>query len=505
MTIASEKSEFILTDARLSRPPADIMLKYYAAPGLSAERRRFDEFLQVDLAHATMIAEQGIIGREVARALLRALQDLRCRGEGALSVDPVKGSLLLQIESYLRDTVGEEFSGQLHTGRSRIDQGATVRRLFKRDGTLKVFDGLLELRQALHDLATRHARTVMPGYTHMQHAQPWVFGHYLLSFSFRLEESFDRLNEAYRRLNRNPLGTVGLAGTSWPLDRARTTRFLGFQDIIDNSKLGREAYYAAELVAALSFIMSDLNDLATDLHVWSSSEFGFVETDDAYCGTSSIFPQKKNPVGLEAIKKSAGESVTWLATALATFRAEGTGDQAVRELPIAEQALSSTDASLRLLTGMVATLIVHESRMRSAVESSWSTASNLADALVRRTGIPFREVHHVVGRLVRNCMDAGLSPVDATAGLLSRAAVETIGRPLDVPQELIAQALDPQEFVRTRVTAGSVAPIEVDRMLGRAGELIQGHRHWLSVETQRIASGREALEEAIRNILAGDE
>src|SRR5204862_476792 len=144
---------------------------------------------------------------------------------------------------------------------------------------------------------------------------------------------------------------------------------------------------------------------ATDLHVWSSIEFGMVETHDAYCGTSSIFPQKKNPTALETIKKAAGASVTWPASALAMFRAEGTGDQAVRELPLIDDALASTEAMLDLFAGVLDTLKVHDKRMLAALEGSWCTASNLADVIVRETGLSFRQVHHVVARLVRNCVE----------------------------------------------------------------------------------------------------
>lgn len=160
-------------------------------------------------------------------------------------------------------------------------------------------------------------------------------------------------------MNLNPLGVVGLSGTSWPLNRHRTTELLGFGAVLENSKLGREAFYAADAIASLSFIMATLNDLSTDLHLWSSTEFGFVESDDAYCGTSSMFPQKKNPDGLEAVKKAAGGSVTWLAT----FRAEGTGDQAMRDLPLLDDALETTEGMLELLTGIVSTLVVHQERM----------------------------------------------------------------------------------------------------------------------------------------------
>ncbi len=501
MSFATNQIEFTLAEARLSSPPADRLMKYYVLPALIKERRHFDEFLLVDLAHTTMIAEQGIIDRATAKALIGALHELRGTGEDALVVDPGKGSFLLQVESYLREKVGDQISGQMHTGRSRIDQGATVRRLAERNLTLEVFSALLEMRDAVLTVAEEHSRTVMPGYTHMQQAQPWVFGHYLLSFAYRLEESFVRLSEAYLRMNRNPLGTVGLAGTSWPLDRYRTTQFLGFHDVIENSKLGREAYYAAEVVAALSFIMSDLNDLATDLHIWSSTEFGLVESDDSYCGTSSIFPQKKNPAGLEAVKAASGGAVTWLATALATFRAEGTGDQAIRELPMAEDALFSTFASLELLAGIVSTLSVHQEKMLASVRSSWTTASNLADAIVRETGLPFREVHHVVGRLVRNCLALDITPVQVTIDHLSQAAMETIGSPIDVHQDLLSRALDPEEFVRSRVTTGSVAPAEVDRMLARCASQIGNHREWLEAEHVRIRNGEAALAMAMADIL----
>jgi argininosuccinate lyase len=501
MSAFTDKQEFHLTEARLSSPPSEILLEHYGVPGLARERRRFAEFMLVDLAHTVMLAEQGIIPIEAARAIVRELSELSEKGEAALAIDPRKGSFLLQVESHLRKRVGEHIAGQMHVGRSRIDQGATVRRLFKRNLALDVFASLLAMRRSVLALAQRHARTIMPGYTHMQQAQPWVFGHYLLSFSSRLEESFDRIAEAYRRVNRNPLGTVGLAGTSWPLDRRRTTEFLGFHDIVDNSKLGREAFYAAELVAALSFVMSDLNDLASDFHLWSTTEFNFVETHDAYCGTSSIFPQKKNPVGLETVKKASGGAVTWLATALATFRAEGTGDQAVRELPMAEEALRTTASMLDLMTGMVTTLIVHEERMHSAVRASWATASNLADEIVQQTGLSFREVHHVVGRLVRNSISAGRAPGDVTGADLARAAMETIGQSIELPDGFISHALDPQHFVNSRVTTGSVAPAEVDRLLLVAGQRIEAHEQWLAEERRRIAAGCDMLASAARLIL----
>jgi len=500
MTECSDR-ETLLAEARLSAPPADKMVRYHDLPGLAREKRQFQEFISVDLAHVVMLTEEGIIERSVGSAILKQLTALRDTRAEDFSVDVNKGSFLLQVESHLHATIGEDCAGRMHIGRSRIDQGATVRRLYERNRLLDVLDRLVALRGSIAAKAAEHTRTIMPGYTHMQQAQPWVFGHYLLSFSTRLRDSFDRLTEAYSRLNRNPLGAVGLAGTSWPLNRQRTTELLAFDAVLENSKLGREAWYAAEVAGALSFVMADLNDLATDLHIWSSTEFGLVECHDSYCGTSSIFPQKKNPTGLETIKKAAGESVTWLATALATFRAEGTGDQAVRELPLLHEALEATGGMLDLLAGIIETLIVHESRMSAALAGSWCTASNLADVIVRTSGMSFRHVHHIVARLVRNSINDGLDPSQLTNKHLEKAAMETTGQTVLLGESELRAALDPHRFVQTRITMGGVGPSEVDRLL--AEELLENQEseEWLRRARVSVDKARSNLDDSIRTIL----
>jgi len=501
MTTQTLGHEILLTEARLSAPPAERLIKYHDLPGLEREKRQFREFVAVDLAHTTMLVEEGIISSDVGSAILKQLLRVKGMQVTDFPTDVRKGSFLLQIESYLFDAIGEDVGGQMHTGRSRIDQGATVRRLYKRNRMLDVMDQLNLLQVAIARKAEQHSRTIMPGYTHMQHAQPWVFGHYLLSFSTRLHDSFDRLSQAYARVNRNPLGAVGLAGTSWPLNRDRTTTLLGFDGIVENSKLGREAYYAAEAISALAFVMADLNDLATDLHLWSSTEFGMVESDDSYCGTSSIFPQKKNPAALETIKKAAGEGVTWLSTALATFRAEGTGDQAMRELPLIDSALATTEGMLDLFTGVMETLIVHEDRMAASLAGSWCTASNLADVIVRETGLSFRQVHHVVARVVRNSLAGGIKPKQLCGKDLDAAAMETIGRTIGMSDEQVRDALDARRFVETRITAGSVSPHEVDRLLENARAERDTDCAWVAHARQKLAMAQAELDSAVARIL----
>lgn len=497
----TQNHETILTDARLSAAAADRMVKYHDIPALETEKRQFKEFVEVDLAHTVMLVEQGILTPPVGRAILSALRPVREMTPADFPFDVSKGSFLLQVESYLFARIGEDFAGQMHTGRSRIDQGATVRRLYDRNRILAVLDRINEFQVALIQQAERHTNTIMPGYTHMQHAQPWVFGHYLLSFTSRLHDSFSRLVQAYTRVNRNPLGAVGLAGTSWPLDRRRTTHLLGFDSLVENSKLGREAWYAAETMGALSFVMADLNDLATDLHIWSSVEFSTVESHDSYSGTSSIFPQKKNPSGLETIKKAAGESVTWLSTALATFRSEGTGDQAMRDLPLIHHALENTAGMLDLFAGIIETLQVHEDRMATLLSGSWCTSSNLADVIVREREISFRQVHHVVARLVRNSLRDGVSPQWVTGAALDQAAQETIGTPLHYTDAQVRDALNPRRFVETRTSAGGVGPQEVQRLLAIARQELEQDRDWVTASRSKLARSRADLDAAVTQII----
>lgn len=486
-----------LAEARLQAPPSRLMVEFYEKPHLEREVRQFDEYLQVDIAHTIMLAEQGILAAAHAREILQALQAIAALGPSHFPMDPAKGSFLLQVEAFLFDRVGESIGGRMHTGRSRLDQGPTVRRLYKRRHLVEVMNGVIALQESILGLAALHDDTLMPGYTCLQHAHPTTFGHYLLSFSSKLADDFDRLRETYARVNLSPLGSAGLAGTAWPINRERTRELLGFDGLVVNSKLAREAYYAAEIAGALSFVMSTLNDLATDLHVWSSHEFGFVQTADEFCGTSSIFPQKKNPAGLEAVKFAAGGSTTWLATALATFRAEGTGDVVMREVPILDSAFTSTQGSLQLMTAMVATLTVNEARMAQAANENWSTATNLADRIVREGNLSFREAHSLVARLVRECVDQGIPVGGVTAELLRHAAAALDLPPPGLSTDAVRGCLDARAFVQTRTSTGATAAPRINELTQSAIAAVAEQQAWLQVRTDKLAAATAARARAV--------
>lgn len=497
-----EKKEMLMTEARLKAPPSEKLVKYVHIPRLEREKRHFYEFMKVDMAHTVMLVEQKILSSEDGKNILRILKEIRGMGPDGFPLEPTKGSFLLQVESYLFSKIGEAVGGKMHTGRSRIDQGATVRRLYARNRLLEALETLNELQTVILKIAERYSKTIMPGYTHMQHAQPWIFGHYLLSFFQEFHGDFLRLTETYSRTNMNPLGTAALVGTSWPLDRDRTTELLAFDSMIDNAKLGREEYYAAELVGMLSLTMSYLNDLATELQVWSTYEFRLVEIADEYCGSSSIMPQKKNPAALERVRTVCGDSTTWLATALSSLNGLGTGDTGAREVSIIDDALELTSDMLNLMSGILDSLILHEDRMRELVGKNWSTANNLADFLVRERRLSYRTAHHVVARLVAIAVEEGKEPVETTSEMVDRAAKETIGRILSVTTEEVRNVLDPIIFVETRVTKGSINLNEIERMLKEAKQTLINEREWISRKRDIVTNASEKLEKAMDSIMS---
>jgi argininosuccinate lyase len=493
------------TEARLSKPPDPLLLAYSITPELEREKLQFSQYVSIDLAHLIMLVDQGIVTPEVARPILRALLDVRARGLDGLHIDAGKGTLLLQIEAALVDVLGEDIAGSLHTGRSRIDQGGTARRLYKRDRLLEVMSHLTAFQRVVLDAAARYRDQLIPFYTHMQQAQPGNFGHYLLAFADRLHDDFERCAEALRRANRNPLGSVGLSGTSWPIDRTRTSQLLGFDSVLDNSKLAREAYYAAEIATALSFVMATLNDLATDLHVWCSNEFSTISLDDSFCSTSSIFPQKKNPVALESVRAAAGPAVSWGAAALATFRGEGTGDQALRSVPLLDAAFVTTMNALDLTGGVLSTLRVNTQRIDQLLAATWSTSSNLADELVKTKGYSFRQAHHVVARMVRLAEEGSISRSVVTPSLLARAAEQTIGEAIEIGEAELLRALDPHEFVETRTSTGAVCPAEVDKLMQRCERDVEADEQWLHVKVVHVNGAKEELEQSVLALLARGE
>lgn len=492
-------------EARLGAWPAERLAKILAK---RVDRMLvfFPAQLEMDMAHTVMLAEQDILSRDDAARILEVLVEIRDGGPESLHIESVRSTLFWYVEATLIDRLGEQLGGRMHTGRSHNDIQPTISRMTARSELLGLLDILLRLRTTTLDVAAAHTKTVMPGYTSLQHGQPWTFGHYLSGWADAFERDFGRLVHGFGTTDLSPLGASALAGTSWPLDRERVAHLLGFGDVIVNSRdagFGTKDY-VAEILAAVSILMINLGTLCSDLYLWSSFEFGMVELDGGYSGSSSMMPQKKNPWAVDWARGAAGNAIGHFASSLGAMKGASSTDGSAQdfpETPLAESLETAADY-LDLIDGVLATLDVKAEVMAERAGTNWTTASNLADTIVREAGLSFREAHGIVGRLVRSAMSAGRVPRETTTTSLDEAAVDIIGRPLGLTEQTIRTALDPMEFLSTRVTIGSVNPKEVRRMIARSRVRLRRDRRWHEERAKVLARARIELDDAVLSIRA---
>jgi argininosuccinate lyase len=389
---------------------------------LAFDGRMWRQDIQGSIAHATMLGEQSIIPSEDAASIVAGLHAMEADlATGSATLDPSAEDIHSAVESMLRERVGA-VAGKLHTARSRNDQVATDTRLYLRDAIADIDLELAGFQQSLSDLAAREMDTILPGYTHLQHAQPVLLSHHVLAYFWMLDRDRERLSDCVRRLNRLPLGAGALAGTSFPIRRERVAELLEFDGVIENSlDAVSDRDFAVEFLAAASLIMVHLSRFAEEIILWNSTEFGFVELDDSVTTGSSIMPQKKNPDVAELARGKAGRVFGNLLALLTVLKG----------LPLAynkdmqedkEPLFDSIDTLLVVLPAFhrtVATAQFKRDRMAAALYRDFSTATDLADYLVR-TGMAFRDAHHVVGQIVRDCIERGIGIEDLTREELIR-------------------------------------------------------------------------------------
>ena len=375
------------------------------------------------VAHVRGLGRAGLLTADEVTALVTGLDGLRVEVEaGTLDWDPALEDVHLNLEAALTARIGP-LAGKLHTGRSRNDQVATDLRLWLRRTSDGIDAAILGLERALVGLAERDGEAVLPGTTHIQPAQPVLLAHHLLAYVEMLERDRGRLADARRRANLSPLGAGALAGAGYPLDRDATARELGFDGVTANSlDAVSDRDFVVEFVAAAALAMVHLSRFAEELTWWSNPGFGFVRLADAYSTGSSMMPNKKNPDPAELIRGRAARvigSLTGLLALLKGLPLAYQRDLQEDKLPLFETA-ATLEASLGIMAGMVATLTVDRERMREAAEEGFTTATAVADALVRR-GVPFRAAHHVVGRLVAEAERTGV-PLEALSdGVIATA------------------------------------------------------------------------------------
>lgn len=496
------KSDIFLEEARLGTRNA-ALIEHDEKPHLPIVRARYGAYCHVDLAHAVMMVEEDILDGERGGKLLEGLLEIQRLGPAGFPWVPESGSCLVQFEHFLTVRHGEDVAGRLQTGRSRNDQEGAVERLHQRDILLGDIGRMLALERELIALAGRHTHTLMPGYTHFQHAQPGTLAHYLMRQAYVFERDLQRLRGAFARANLSALGGAAQAGTSWPIDRRRTCALLGHDDIVVNSSdagaFARD--HIEETVAVLALMMSNLGRLATDLYVWSAWEFSMVAVDDGLAGTSSIMPQKKNPHALERVKALAGQAAGWVPTVIACQRGVLSTDlDAVYGEDTVEAARAACRDALALMTETVRTLIVDERVMASRADAFWSTTTHLADEIVRRFDLPFRAAHHVVGAFVKASIEAGRKVSDASGDMLDEAAEAMAGVRLGIGDDELRDLLDGRRFIEGCVTEGSVNPVQVEAQIVDVSGRIDAHDRWHGETSGRIEAALCTLHERAQEL-----
>ncbi len=440
------------TDALMERLNASIRF----------DRRLYAQDIAGSRAHAAMLAAQGIISPEEQRAIQAGLDQVRAEiAAGRMEFKDSLEDIHTHVEARLRELIGET-AGKLHTARSRNDQVALDLRLWVLAAGRELAAALLAYRRALVELAERHPAAVMPGYTHMQRAQPVLFAHHLLAYEEMAARDADRLADCLERAAVSPLGAAALAGTTFPVDPAATARALGLREVFRNSlDAVSDRDFAAEFLFVLSLLMVHLSRLAEELVLWSSQEFAFVTLADAFATGSSIMPQKKNPDAAELIRGKTGRvlgHLVGLLTVLKGLPLAYNKDMQEDKEPVFD-AFDTVNDALLVLAPMLATLTVNEDRLRAAVRGGFLEATEIADYLAAR-GLPFRQAHAVAGQAVRLAEERG--------GTLGELSLEDYQALSPVIERDLYQALAVDSAIDRRQSPGGTARARVAQALTEA-------------------------------------
>lgn len=444
---------------RFSEPVSELVKKYTASVDFDKRMAAFD--IQGSLAHAAMLTRAGVLSEAdlsaIEAGMAEILQDIQ-EGRFEWSVD--LEDVHMNVEKRLTDKIGDA-GKRLHTGRSRNDQVATDIRLYLRDAIDHIVGLIAALQTSLLDLAEQHADTVMPGFTHLQVAQPVTFGHHMLAYVEMLGRDGERMVDCRKRVNRLPLGAAALAGTTFPVDRFYTAQLLGFDDVCHNSlDAVSDRDFAIEFTAAASLVMVHLSRLSEELILWMSPRVGFIDIADRFCTGSSIMPQKKNPDVPELVRGKSGRVTGHLLALLMLMKSQPLAynkDNQEDKEPLFDTVDTLID-TLRIYADMMRGITVKPEAMRAAVLQGFATATDLADYLVKK-GVPFRDSHEVVARAVRHAEVQGVDIADLSLDVLRQFSA--------LIDDDVYAVLTPEGSLAQRNHIGGTAPVQVRAQIAR--------------------------------------
>jgi argininosuccinate lyase len=446
---------------RFSGGPSAIMEKINAS--IDFDKRFYAQDIAGSKAHCAMLVKQGILSTEDGQKITEGLDKVLTEIEaGEFKFSAALEDIHMNVENRLRDLIGDA-AGRLHTARSRNDQVATDFRLWVRDAIDRLDDALQILQQALIERAEEQVDTILPGFTHLQAAQPVSFGHHMLAYVEMIARDRSRLQDARARLNESPLGSAALAGTPYPIDRHHTAELLGFSAPMRNSLDGvSDRDFALEYLSAASICALHLSRLSEELVIWSSAQFGFVRMSDSFSTGSSIMPQKKNPDAAELIRSKIGRVVGDLNSLMMSMKGlplAYSKDMQEEKEPVFDAA-DTIELSVAVMTGMIAEMTVNKEKMRESAGWGFTTATDLADWLVRELGMPFRNAHHVTGAIVKLAEDKGCDLSD-----LSLAEMQTVDAAIT---DDVFNVLSLEASVASRTSYGGTAPDNVRQQIEEA-------------------------------------
>ena len=492
---------------RLKQPLAKEVIQTIFLPRLSREFfANFELLNQINLAHLVMLEEQGILDKNASVRIAEALLKMQQDGPDAVELDPAREEAYFNYEAHLMKLVGHDLGGRLHTARSRNDMGATTDRIRARNFCLRIAAALADVADAALARAKEFADYVMPGYTHMQAAQPITYGYYLSALVDAWSRDIERLLHVLDTADGSALGACALAGTSFPIDRVSTSEMLGFNYPLANSLdsvASRD--FALELSATLSIMMITCSRMVQDFYIWSTPEFGYLSFSDSVASTSSIMPQKKNPVVLEYLRGKTSHMIGLTSATFTTVKSthfSHAGDSSRESTRTCWEGCEEALKALDLMKLLLLEVEPNRERMVSRAAEDFSTVTDLADLLVRRAGASFRDAHHIIGGIVRDMLDQQLSARHITCSMINASASQQLGRAISLKEDDVRECMDPVRNVAARRSYGGPAPTLVLAGIEVQKARLLKQRQVLGTTSKRLSDAENLLKTRVEALVS---
>ena len=464
---------------------------------LDDDARIFNSVVVVNKAHVSMLAEEDIISDSDAEQILSVLSDLEGSNFDDLDLDPELEDIHMVIEERVKGQVGEEVGGRMHTAKSRNDQVTASIRMVLREDILEIQELLVRLLDEMQGVMEENLETIMPGYTHLQVAEPTTFAHYLGNYVQAYLRSLERLDLTYDQTNRNPLGACAFAGTSFEIDREYTTDLLGFDEVLENTMDATGSRdFVLDALSNMSVLMTELSRFSEEMVLWNSAEFDMVSLPDEFASTSSIMPQKKNPVIPEIVRAKSGETVGDLVGGLGMMKnLPQAYNLDIQELtPLLWNSVENVKSTLKMMIRLVEGLEPKEEKMRDNTKKGFASLTELANSLVKEADLPFRKSHQIVGALALKGEKEDKGLEDITVDDFQSVSREVLGEEVDFSKEELENALDLDECTKRKRVEGGPSPEQMENELNNFSEKIESYRDSLKGKRELIEDSRKKLE-----------